>query len=54
MKIVDENGNMVPRNTKGELLIRGYILFLEYKGNPELYNSKVTSDGWLKTGYVYM
>jgi len=49
-KVVDENGNLVPRNTKGELWVRGYITFLGYKDNPQLTATKRTSDGWYKTG----
>lgn len=49
-KIVDGEGRCVPFDTPGELLIRGYGIFLEYKYQPELTLSMKTDDGWLKTG----
>ena len=49
-KITDEKGRCVPRGTVGELWIRGYGCFLEYRNQPELTASVKTSDGWLKTG----
>ena len=50
-KVTDENGCCVPCGTVGELCIRGYGSFLEYKNQPELTALMKTSDGWLKTGY---
>lgn len=49
-KVVDEEGRVVPHNETGELWIRGYTNFLEYKNQPELTKSILTRDGWLKTG----
>ena len=53
VKVTDENGRCVPCGTVGELCIRGYGSFLEYKDQPELTALMKTSDGWLKTGYLF-
>jgi len=50
--VVDENGNTVARNTRGELWARGYSILLEYFDNADLFKAKVTPHGWYKTGYV--
>jgi len=50
--ITDDNYNVVPVNTKGHLLCRGYCSMLEYKDDPELTANAFTSDGWFKTGLV--
>ena len=52
-KIVDEEGRIVPRNTRGELYLRGPGIFKEYLGQPELTQKAKTADGWLKTGSVF-
>ncbi|XP_067945695.1 medium-chain acyl-CoA ligase ACSF2, mitochondrial-like [Watersipora subatra] len=49
-KVVDENGDIVPVNVRGQLLLRGPFLFLEYKDQPELTAAAKTADGWFKTG----
>lgn len=47
IKIVDENGSIVPQNSLGEIWIRGPGLFIGYKNS----DSEIkTSTGWLKTG----
>lgn len=50
VKIVDENDNCVPRNTRGELWVRSCTVMTEYMGQPELTNSVLDQDGWLRTG----
>ena len=52
-KIVDEEDRIVPRNTRGELYLRGPGVFTEYLGQPELTKRAKTADGWLKTGSVF-
>jgi len=51
MKIVDENGNNVPPNTKGEIIIKGDNIMKEYFKNPEA-NAETLKNGWLYTGDI--
>lgn len=48
-KIVDEDGEEVPRGTVGQILIRGPALMLGYWNNPEQ-TAETIKDGWLHTG----
>ncbi|KAF6022933.1 acsf [Bugula neritina] len=50
VKVIDENGAVAPVNTQGELCIRGWPLFLEYKDQPELTAKVKDKEGWLHTG----
>lgn len=52
IKIVDENGNCVSRNERGEICIRSSLMMVEYLGQPELTKSVLTDDGWFRTGFV--
>ena len=49
MKIVDSDGNTVPVNRRGELLIRGPGMFKEYINNPEKTKAVKSNDGWYNT-----
>lgn len=49
LKIVDDNGEIVPVNTKGEIVIRGPMVFKEYYNDPEMTAAAKTPDGWYKT-----
>lgn len=49
MKVVDFDGNILPVNTIGELLIRGPGMFKEYYNNESRTAAVKTKDGWLKT-----
>ncbi|MDT4810954.1 Long-chain-fatty-acid--CoA ligase [compost metagenome] len=49
VRIVDEEGNEVPRNTVGELVARGPSVMQGYWGLPEE-TAKTLKDGWLHTG----
>lgn len=51
LKVLDDAGNVLPANQRGELLIRGTSLFREYWNRPEV-NAKVFEDGWFRTGDV--
>jgi long-chain acyl-CoA synthetase len=49
IKIVDENGREVPRNTVGELIVRGGNVMKGYYKD-EAATAAVLKDGWLYTG----
>jgi fatty-acyl-CoA synthase len=49
VKIVDEEGNIVPPGTTGELLTRGYSVMLGYWDEPAL-TAEVLDEGWMHTG----
>jgi long-chain acyl-CoA synthetase len=49
IKIINDNGNPVGTNEKGELLISGKHIMVEYYDNP-IATSEVLRDGWLYTG----
>jgi len=51
IKIIDENGNSVGTNEKGELLMSGDHIMAEYFDNPIAAN-EVLKDGWLYTGDI--
>jgi long-subunit acyl-CoA synthetase (AMP-forming) len=50
VKIVDENGQVVPVNTRGELWTRGYSTMLKYWNDDEKTAQTITAERWLKTG----
>jgi acyl-CoA synthetase (AMP-forming)/AMP-acid ligase II len=49
MTIHDENGNELPEGHKGEIVIRGHNVMLEYFGNPDA-NEKTFAHGWFRSG----
>ncbi|KAL4220912.1 hypothetical protein ACF0H5_019178 [Mactra antiquata] len=49
VKIVDENEDIVPVNTKGEIYVRSDGVFLEYLNDPVKTAAVKTPDGWYKT-----
>jgi len=51
MKIVDNNGNDVPPNTKGEIVVKGDNIMKEYFKNPEA-NAETLKGVWLYTGDI--
>jgi long-chain acyl-CoA synthetase len=51
LKVVNEQGEALPANTPGELLVRGTSVFHGYWNRPEV-NDEVFVDGWFKTGDV--
>jgi long-chain acyl-CoA synthetase len=51
MKIVDDKGNDLPPNSKGEIVIKGDNIMKEYFKNPEA-NAETLKEGWLYTGDI--
>ena len=49
MAIHDENGNVLPEGSKGEIVIRGHNVMKEYFANPEA-NEKTFAHGWFRSG----
>lgn len=50
IKIVDAEGNELPRGQAGEILTKGPVNSVGYYNNPEVTAKSYTPDGWLKTG----
>lgn len=51
-KIVDPKGRVVPMGEAGELCIRGYSTMLGYYGDAKTTSEMISTDKWLKTGWV--
>ncbi|MBI2516321.1 MAG: AMP-binding protein [Opitutae bacterium] len=49
-KVVDASGRVVPRGTKGELLVRGYSVMLGYWNEPERTAEAIDRARWMHTG----
>jgi len=52
LRIVDEQGNEVPRGEPGEVVTRGYHLMKGYFGDAEETAATIDADGWLHTGDI--
>jgi non-ribosomal peptide synthetase component E (peptide arylation enzyme) len=50
LRIVDAQGNDVPRGETGELMSRGPSIHLGYHNNPNANAQAFNSDGWFRTG----
>ncbi|HWA61577.1 MAG TPA: AMP-binding protein, partial [Caulobacteraceae bacterium] len=50
VKIVGEDGEVVPRGVSGEICTRGYSVMLGYWGDPEKTADAVDPEGWVHTG----
>lgn len=50
VKIVDEQGDVVPRGVPGELCTRGYSVMIGYWDEPEQTAQAKDPDGWMHTG----
>jgi len=49
-KIVDLEGNTVPRGEQGQVLTRGYMVMQAYWDDPDRTAEAVDPDGWMHTG----
>jgi malonyl-CoA/methylmalonyl-CoA synthetase len=49
VKLVDEDGRLVPSGTPGEIQVKSHGVFLEYWQNPAA-TATVFQDGWFRTG----
>ena len=52
IKIIDENGKIVSRNTPGELCVRGYNVMPGYWGDPEKTAEDIDKRHWIRTGDI--
>lgn len=52
VKIVDDDGLVVPRGTRGELLTRGYSVMPYYWNDTERTSKAVDEHGWIKSGDI--
>ena len=50
VKIIDEQGVVVPRGTSGELCTRGYSVMLGYWDDQEQTDEAIDKAGWIHTG----
>ncbi|XP_037547592.1 medium-chain acyl-CoA ligase ACSF2, mitochondrial [Nematolebias whitei] len=46
------SGEVVPLGTKGEIMIRGYCVMLEYWGDEAKTKETITKEGWYRTGDI--
>jgi 2,3-dihydroxybenzoate-AMP ligase len=49
-KVIDKDGNELPRNAQGELVLNGPGVFTGYYNNPEENKEVFTKDGFFRTG----
>ena len=52
IKIVNENGEVVPIGTTGEIIVNGPMQFSHYLDQPETTRRALTQEGWFRTGDV--
>ncbi|XP_078619535.1 medium-chain acyl-CoA ligase ACSF2, mitochondrial-like [Branchiostoma floridae x Branchiostoma japonicum] len=50
LRIADDDGNSVPTNTVGEVVVRGYSVFQQYYGDTAKTAAAKSSDGWYRMG----
>jgi fatty-acyl-CoA synthase len=49
-KVIDANGDTVPRGTPGELCTKGYSVMIGYWNDPERTAEAIDEEGWMHTG----
>lgn len=54
VKVVDADGNVVPVNEPGELLVRGYQTMIGYWQDKKKTEETYTGDRYLRTGYFLL
>jgi HIP---CoA ligase len=52
IRIMDENGGLLPDGDRGEVVIRGYIVMQGYFNDPQATATTIDKDGWLHTGDI--
>lgn len=52
MKVIDEDGNELAPGERGELLLRGPHIFVEYHNQPEATAEAIDADRWFHTGDI--
>ncbi len=52
LRVVDETGAPLPPGERGELQVRGSIMFDEYWNRPDAMAESFAEDGWFRTGDV--
>ncbi len=52
VRVVDDDGNEVPRMQPGEVVVRGYNVMRGYYDEPEETAATIDGDGWLHTGDI--
>ncbi len=50
IKVIDEDGRIVPRGESGELCTRGYCVMRGYWDDPEKTAEEIDAAGWIRTG----
>ncbi|WP_300037348.1 AMP-binding protein [uncultured Roseobacter sp.] len=50
VRIVDDDGNVVPAGVQGELQTRGYSVMTGYWNDPEKTGQSIDGEGWMHTG----
>ena len=52
VKVVDEEGQEMPRGESGEIWIKGYNITQGYLDDTEATNEAINAEGWLRTGDI--
>ncbi|MGI9607484.1 MAG: class I adenylate-forming enzyme family protein [Acidimicrobiales bacterium] len=52
VRVIDDDGNTLAPGERGELLLRGPHVFVEYHNKPEATAQAIDADGWFHTGDV--
>jgi acyl-CoA synthetase (AMP-forming)/AMP-acid ligase II len=52
VRIVDDDGNEMPRGQPGEVVVRGYNVMQGYYDDPAETATTIDADGWLHTGDI--